>query len=687
MIAAKNATITAVLMSAVLSTARAEITLDLIDVGTPQVPEYLDPSGFMQGYTAYILRFTSSDYPIAGYDFELPITGDFAQIWLASRGRAISRGKGYDTWTPGLLSANNSNPEDMFNADTHFLGDPGKRISFLNENGAFLTGSNQNPLEPFSTDDYGFGRGTQLGGLSVTVGQSIYTTIDAAYLVVPSGSPIKVINAIITDSHLRSYLVSSANSGAHSYWTPNGGGTWNDLSHWAAGSGVYAYITNAGGIPQSIGDTAIFGGSITTPGTVTLDGDKTLSYLVLAAGAPLNIAQGTEGSLILQNGGFNGKFEGIPNNVNIEVGSANQIVSAPIRLGSTLVIQGDWSLTAAKSFRISGDISSDLAGTGLVARIPVVLTGMNSYSGPTYIFGGANLQIGDGGTTGTLGRGSVLFPDNPKTLSAKLTFNRSDTYVVNNDIYGYGNIIQAGSGTLVLTGSIAASSTISVLSGALINQSTTPIGDSTHNTIDPGTNLANWITPEGSLANIGATSGGGLHTASNIRAGTASSNVAVTLSYRTRNPGESSILVSDVLEITGMTYANSTQTDPFALELSYDPSLIPNEAQAAFQGKLFLGWNNPSGHWVNAVDGNYEFGSAVVSDYLGSWNAFAANHVTDNNLFLFVGSWGVDTTGNTVWAILDHNSQFSTAHNLPEPATVALLALGSLALLNRRRRS
>ena len=86
---------------------------------------------------------------------------------------------------------------------------------------------------------------------------------------------------------------------------------------------------------------------------------------------------------------------------------------------------------------LSGSVTQAGIGT-------TVLTGNNTYSGTTTISAGT-LQVGAGGTTGTLGSGNVI-------NNATLAFNRSDDLTVANSLSGTGQLRHIGDGTLELTG-------------------------------------------------------------------------------------------------------------------------------------------------------------------------------------------------------------------------------------------
>jgi len=188
----------------------------------------------------------------------------------------------------------------------------------------------------------------------------------------------------------------------------------------------------------------------------------------------------------------------------------------------------------------------------------------------------------------------------------------------------------------------------------------------------------------------------------------------VSLSWRTRlSPSEVSPaqhppipagvttgLVSDVLNLSGMTTSGASHTtDPFVLDMSYNPALLPKGGPPAIENGLahnkLIYMVSPSnstdgGPYVNTValdTGN------VVSDplsnkygYFGSYAAFQAdaNGGAGGTPASELGAWGIDTTAHEVWAVVNHNSEFAV---VPEPSTFVLGGLGIVGLIVARRRN
>jgi autotransporter-associated beta strand protein len=136
---------------------------------------------------------------------------------------------------------------------------------------------------------------------------------------------------------------------------------------------------------------------------------------------------------------------------NTTTGSTTVATSANLELskstngtGSIILNGGGLTLNTLSDITVSNDIT----GTGSVTKTnnsAATLTGNNTYSGTTTISYG-NLQVGNGGTSGSLGTSNIII-NNP---ISSLNFNRSDALVVAGSITGSGSIHQQGTGTTTL---------------------------------------------------------------------------------------------------------------------------------------------------------------------------------------------------------------------------------------------
>ncbi|MGA2031650.1 MAG: peptidylprolyl isomerase [Thermoguttaceae bacterium] len=142
-------------------------------------------------------------------------------------------------------------------------------------------------------------------------------------------------------------------------------------------------------------------------------------------------------------------------------------------------------------------------------------------------------------------------------------------------------------------------------------------------------------------------------------------------SYAIRVAGVTDYLASDVVDETGV-------SSPQAYQVTYTPTLMPGStaiSQLAAAGELFLG-SNTSGTWVNAVTADSgAAGSLAQTNYQGGYSAFWSSVTAAHPsaaLKDVLGSWGVDTTNNAVWAVVDYSGQFAAEVQVAAQQTFTL---------------
>jgi hypothetical protein len=104
---------------------------------------------------------------------------------------------------------------------------------------------------------------------------------------------------------------------------------------------------------------------------------------------------------------------------------------------------------------------------------------------------------------------------------------------------------------------------------------------------------------------------------------------------------------SDILSLWGMASSlGSDETDVYTLSMSYDPhsGVMQKELQSGLFG---LATKDANGDWINAVVKN--FGGAAKFVF-GPWNPNYG-----------LGTYGVDPSTHTAWAVINYNSDFAVA--------------------------
>lgn len=245
-------------------------------------------------------------------------------------------------------------------------------------------------------------------------------------------------------------------------------GTWTNASSFVVGNLGIGTVTMSGGVIndaigylgyRSNGTFTITGGSwrngslhVGQVGTGILNISGTGDVQITGADKTLYLAQGfgSNGTINFGTGGQAGTLE------------ASGIVAG---LGNATV-NFNHTGTFTLAMPLSGTMTVNKLGLGTT-----VLTGSNSYVGTTTISGGT-LQVGIGGTAGTLGTGAVV--DN-----ANLLLVRSGLFTVANDISGTGSLQVLGTGTTVLAGNNNYSGTTTLTKGVLQIDTNGRLGNST----------------------------------------------------------------------------------------------------------------------------------------------------------------------------------------------------------------
>ena len=391
--------------------------------------------------------------------------------------------------------------------------------------------------------------------------------------------------------------------------TKSGTGTWT-LAGSAANTYTGATTINAGELDlnKSSGN-AIAGTTVTIGDGSDTDTLKLLASNQIADGATLTL----NSSGVFNLNGFNETIS--------QLSSSSSTASVVLGGSSVLTISGTSSFSGVISG--TGGLTKSTGGT-------LTFTGANTYSGTTTISAGT-LQIGNGGTSGTLGSGSV-------TNNAALSFNRSDALSVSNLVSGTGSVTQAGSGTTTLTANNTYTGATNVNAGKLLingNQSA--------------------ATGAVSVSNSGTVLGG-----------TGTIGGAVTVNSGAAILGGDGTSASGTLSVSNSLTLNSGSIIELALGSSFSHSTLARSGSGT--------WTFQSNQQFTFI----ELSGVTTGTYQNIITGLPANPGT--------GSWIINNPGWTGSFTFDGANIDLTLTAVPEPSTWAAATLALVALLAHRRR-
>ncbi|HSV16154.1 MAG TPA: autotransporter-associated beta strand repeat-containing protein, partial [Tepidisphaeraceae bacterium] len=356
-------------------------------------------------------------------------------------------------------------------------------------------------------------------------------------------------------------------------------------------------------------------------------------------------------------------------------------------------------------------IGGNISGSGPLTKGPsgntVVLLGNNTYAGTTTI-GGGILQVGNGGTFGSLPAGNIA--DN-----ATLVINRSDAVSMSNNISGTGALTKSGAGTLTLNAVNTYTGATTLIGGTLAVPAAASLASASI-TVAGGTTF----NVDGSLASTAAVfDGGTTNFAGNTSSATTLTRSLSSLSVSTGALAKvnlsSSAIVPEIFSPTTLTITGTGKLDLGNNELK-TAALLSDIRTLVNNGGIFtthtstttgLGYASQGGGIIEVRytllgDANLSGGVDV-----GDLGALATNYGTTTGAFWSQGDFNKDGAVNvgdlgalaTNYGIsLAANSEVgapaamiaaptaSASAAVPEPSSAVIILAAATALLPARRR-
>jgi len=332
----------------------------------------------------------------------------------------------------------------------------GTSITTLSGSGSVLLGGNTLTLSDASDTFAGSMAGS--GGLTVNAGTQTLTGINtyAGATAIANGATL-ALDGAGSIAHSRTvdvdgtFDISGTNAGA-SIASLDGGGS-------VALGNQTLTLTDANG--TFAGVIAGDGGFNVAGGTERLSAANTYTGLTgIADGATLAL---TGTGSVLASGG-------VVADGTLDISGTSAGASIASLSGSGSVALGAQTLKLADA---ADTFTGVIGGSGAV-RVnggTEVFTGANTYTGGTSIANGATLQLGNGGTTGSI-VGDV-------TNDGSLVFDRSDDIEYGNSISGSGRVVKLNSDTVLLSGANSYTGGTTLTAGTLVIGNASAIGTGT----------------------------------------------------------------------------------------------------------------------------------------------------------------------------------------------------------------
>ena len=329
-----------------------------------------------------------------------------------------------------------------------------------------------------------------------TTGSEFITVGDSS--VSGAGGTFNMVNGQLTlndgqngagTTSVRLAIGDNASTNVHGTWNQTGGTV--TLQGFNLGSSPGVFVGNqtgsvtafnlsggtfdAGAAPffattRGVGAVTISGaGTLKTTGALNLNranGPAAATGTVNLNGGTLQVGSITRSGTLAANGAANFNFNGgtlIPAGTSTTFWNNSNDTVATVKAGGAIIDNNGFDITIAQPLLHDSTLGTTSDG-GLSKKSAgmLVLTGNNTYTGPTTI-GAGTLQIGDGvATTGSIGSGNIV-------NNGTLVFNKpSGAITVAGAISGTGGVQNLGAATLTLAGSNTYAGATDINAGTVI---------------------------------------------------------------------------------------------------------------------------------------------------------------------------------------------------------------------------
>ncbi|MEI6674375.1 MAG: autotransporter-associated beta strand repeat-containing protein [Verrucomicrobiota bacterium] len=293
------------------------------------------------------------------------------------------------------------------------------------------------------------------------------TTISAGILQVGGGGTVGTLGSgSVTDNAALVFNRSDSYGGTLSNAISGSGAlTLSAGTLTLGGSNTYAGATTVSAGTLKLGATGALGNGTSNTSGVSVASGAVLDLAGIsptaAAGLTLSGTGITSGGALVNSSATLATYSGLltlGGSTSIVAGSGDIVLSNPgsvTGVGNNLSVGGAHTTTLASVINTGGGTLT-MAGSG-----SLVLTGQNLFTGATTINSGGTLQLGTGGTSGSVSTSSGILNN------GVLVFNRSNANAFSHVISGSGSVTQTGSGTLTLTGTNTYSGITTITNGTL----------------------------------------------------------------------------------------------------------------------------------------------------------------------------------------------------------------------------